>query len=217
MKRLALLIVCGLLTQSNLAIGASKVIKVDRPLDIPSFVGYVQDEFIVVLQADRVPSIGARALRSENAFASIAEFESVNLQLGVLHVRKQFVTTSSSRAASALERRLAQYLKVRFQNGSLDEAMAAYAQIAAVEHVEPIGIHRLDLEPNDTYYDNPPGGFPHNAWHIKQSLDNDIDGNDAWDTQTGDATVVVANLDSGHRYNHLPGVIYNSRGEWGHR
>ncbi|MHA1974399.1 MAG: PKD domain-containing protein [Candidatus Hodarchaeales archaeon] len=56
--------------------------------------------------------------------------------------------------------------------------------------------------PNDTYYQGYPNpDFPYDQWHYWDT--KSIDADQAWDSNAGDATVVVGILDSGTRYFHL--------------
>ncbi|HUU45583.1 MAG TPA: S8 family serine peptidase, partial [Acidobacteriota bacterium] len=167
----------------------------------PDEIRYVQDEFIVVLhdgvQAGLQIGKDAASRPSVNAPSLQHLLERHN----VSGFRRQFPGTLRPQPAGVPN--LATYYKVRVPEGTdLSTVIADFASDPNVDHVEKIGIHRFYLEPNDPYYDNPPPDFPHNAWHIKQSADHDIDGNLAWDVETGDATVVVGIMDSGVRYYH---------------
>ncbi|MEW5994254.1 MAG: PKD domain-containing protein [Candidatus Zixiibacteriota bacterium] len=182
-------------------LAAEKTVRVDRPLDIPSFVGWVEDEIIVVLKEDAVRGLNQKALSTTNVFAGIAEFDRLAAEYGVIQVRQQFQGATLSKAA-AMERNLARYFKVQFTSGSLQEAMDAYAAVDKVDHVEPIGIHTMYATPNDPYYqDSPNPDFPYDQWHYWDTYG--VDADLAWDITPGDATVVVGILDSGTRYFHL--------------
>jgi subtilisin family serine protease len=83
-----------------------------------------------------------------------------------------------------------------------DEAMAEFARQPDVDHVEKIGIHTVDLTPNDGYYLNltPPVGFPWKQWHYWDTYG--INASTAWDTERGNHNVVVGIIDTGMRYFH---------------
>ena len=76
-----------------------------------------------------------------------------------------------------------------------------------VAFAEPNFIYHLTGLPNDTLFGQ--------LWGMHQSTDADIDAPEAWDTQTGSSSVVVAVLDSGVAYNHpdLAGNMWVNPGE----
>jgi serine protease len=70
-----------------------------------------------------------------------------------------------------------------------------------VARVERIGIHAVYADPNDPYFqDSPNPNFLFDQWHSWDT--HGVHADQAWDTQTGDASVVVAILDTGVRYFH---------------
>jgi len=181
---------------------AEEVLKTDpaRYLDVPSFLGYVQDEFIVVLN-DNATINHSRDLQSPIALSALSGFDDLSNRFQVNRIRPQFPgSDKGAMAASEQGEKLSRFYKVRFESGTLDDAMAAYAADPMVESVEPIGIHALYATPNDTYYDNPPPEFPYDQWHYWDTYG--IDADLAWDSNTGDATVVVGILDTGVKYDH---------------
>ncbi len=189
-----------------------RTVKVERPSDLPSYVGDVQDEFIVVLKEKAMAKITPMAAGSHNVFKSIPEFDELAARFGVTRVKKQFVRREFVPTASPTERTLARYFKVKFSEGTLEEAMDAYRNCPLVDHVEPIGVFLLSAEPNDPYFkDSPNPDFPYDQWHYWDTYS--IDADQAWDTETGDATVVVAILDSGVRYFHLD--LGGDHPQWG--
>jgi subtilisin family serine protease len=166
-------------------------------------VRWVDDEFIVEFTSDVRGNLETKTDRLGRPTANVASVQRLLDLNGVEQFRREF-PNAHPLTAGARGTDLTGYYKVKLLPGAdLDAAMADFEASPNVDHVEKIGIHRMYLEPNDTYYDNPPPSFPHNAWHIKQSADHDIDGNLAWDTETGDATVVVGVMDSGVRYYHF--------------
>ena len=74
--------------------------------------------------------------------------------------------------------------------------MEAYRKHPLVELVEPIGICQVYLEANDPVY---LAGSP-GQWNLWGTYG--IEANIAWDTETGNANVVVAVADTGVRYYH---------------
>ena len=188
MRKMSMLALCFLLALPALAQAADQIIQVDRPQGIPAFLGYLQDEIIVVFK----PAVGpldAKVAAGDIARVGDSSLDRLADQFGVYRVRQQF-PGSELRSAE-----LAGYHKVRFANGTLDEVLAAYGRNPKVESVEPIGIHAMYATPNDTYYS------PYQTYH-NQANDHDIDSPEAWDIQSGSASVIVADLDSGARYYH---------------
>ena len=192
MKNRALLILCVLLVLPSVLWAADRVVQVDRPQNLPSFLGYVPDEFVVVLKPGAGP-LQVRHSADNIAMTGHADLDLLADRFQVSRLRAQF--PGAALKARAKARGLDAYYKVRFKKGKLDEAMAAYAKNPLVDHVEPIGIHAVYATPNDTYFD------PYQTYHY-QANDHDIDTPEAWDIQTGNSSIIVALLDSGTRYYH---------------
>lgn len=166
---------------------------------VPSgqFIGYVQDEIVVELTAQ-----GAQAASqggpSANALARMPEFAQASAQSQMTGSQRQFPNVAPN-AAEPADQRLARMHKIQFR-GNLDAAISAFSNHPLVARAEPIGIHAVSATPNDTYYDDPPQAFPYDQWHYRAAFG--VNAAAAWDTETGDPSVVVAVLDSGVRYWH---------------
>ncbi len=213
MQRFVLLAV-ALLLMTACAFGAVNVMTVERP-DVPAFVGNVPNEFIVILKEDAevLDAVQSMATGSQDPFVAIPELEALNSLYAVVSVKKQFPRRDYKQAETAVQRRLARHYKVKFSNGELEEVMAAYAAANPVEEVQPIGMFTVTAVPNDPYYrDSPDPDFQHDQWHLWQDH-HGINAEDAWDVQTGDATVVIGVLDSGVRYYHLD--LGGNHSPWG--
>jgi len=156
---------------------ALKTVNVDQPENIPSFLGYVQDEFIVKLK----PGVAEADLGNLVSAGSVAG------------MKKQF-PGSSARPVNGKYFDFSRFYKVKVDPGSLDQSMAAFRNSPNVESVEKIAIHSVLAMPND-------GNFSE-QWHLNQLSDVDMDAPEAWDIETGDATIVVAIMDTGIRYFH---------------
>ena len=188
MRRTFILGLAFLLVFGSLAFATEgKVTKVERQ-DVPGFIGYVQNEFIVILteEASKIGAVhyGTAAKTGINSLDVLAS------KFDVDYVKPQFF--------DAVERGipdLSQHYKVRFSDiYTLEEVMDAYSQDPFVERVEPIGVHTAYATPNDFYFSY--------QWHMDQASDHDIDAPEAWDIETGDESVIVVILDTGVRYYH---------------
>lgn len=203
MKRAAILLFVVVLVLSS-SVFAEKFVNVERDLSIPSFIDYVDGQIIVVLKEDAMSSLNSKAVNSYNVFEGIPEFDQLVQKYEVQQVKSQFGKLKTfSQATSAVEKKLARYFKINYNpaKGSLDEVVAAYEALPYVEKVQRDAIHSLFATPNDTYYDDPPVDFPYDQWHYWDTYG--INADNAWDMETGDATVCVGVLDSGVRYYHL--------------
>ncbi len=195
----ALLMLCILLPGIAFAID---VLDVDQAkyVDQPDFLGYVPNRFIVVLK-DNISVDHAKDARSQVALSSLEGFPALAQKYQVERLGPQFPGSDRGRMAQAVGgAQLARYYKVYIGTGTLEDAMADYAALPEVDHVEPIGVHTLRATPNDTYYDNPPPTYPYDQWHYWDTYG--IEADQAWDTETGSQAVLVGDLDIGCKYDH---------------
>jgi len=125
------------------AIGADAIKTVDQPRDIPSFLGYAQDRFIVVMK-EEVGKMKMQMTATSVVHIGDTEFDKISDKYSVSNIQQQF-PGSEFKAPE-----LAKFHKVYFNAGTLDEAMDAYSQHPMVERVEPVGIHAVYATPNDT-------------------------------------------------------------------
>lgn len=197
MRKVVIFITLALFVFANVSFADqdTPAVKVDQNLDLPSFVGWDNARVIVVLK-NNVSVNHARDKMSSQALANYAGFDPLLSRFAVSSSRPQFIGADRKTGGEVLAR----HYKVTIGSGTVQQAKAAFERNPNVERVELIGLHTLFATPNDTYYDNPPSSFPYDQWHYwdTHSIDADL----AWDTQTGDATVVVGILDSGTRYFH---------------
>jgi subtilisin family serine protease len=172
--------------------------------NLPEEVRYVEDAFVVNLK----PSFGQ--IRKSPEFSSatgkfgIEGLDQLGERFGFSSIKALFPGAELRiRREGAPD--LNRYYVVEFnpQIASLQSVLSEVSENPNIEHVEPIGIHPMNLTPNDPYFENPPPTFPYPQWHLQQlSNDVDIDAPEAWDSETGDPTVIVGILDSGLKYNH---------------
>lgn len=157
-------------------------------VDTPGFLGFVDNEFIVIMSASAAgnPSRSASAVQRVSAAA------------GVASVRRQFPTATQASGHPDLTR----HYKVTLNSGvNIDAAIATLSADPSIERTERIGMHTLYTEPNDPYFqDSPNPNFDYDQWHLWDTYG--IAADSAWGQVETDEDVVVAILDSGVRYYH---------------
>ena len=166
--------------------------------DMPSLVGYADNEFIIVLK-DEIKVDHVKDSRAPIALLDKQGFDGLAKRFDVISLKPQF--NGSDKKISVEGQALSRYYKVQIGYGDIDVAIRAFENNPMVAKVEKIGIHFVSLEANDTYYrdlNNP--NFQFNQWHYWDTYG--VAANTAWNTTTGDATVVVGVLDSGVKYLH---------------
>ncbi|MBD3402043.1 PKD domain-containing protein [candidate division GN15 bacterium] len=201
MKKSFTAILLLLVFAGSAAFGA-EVLEVDRDryIDNPSFIGYVPNEVVVVFK-DEVPVDHDRDRQAAVSSMGISAMADLADRFAVSRLKPQFPGSDRAELTNNPETRsLSRHYKVRFESGELEDVIAAYAALPEVDRVEPIAIHALHATPNDPYYINPPDTYPYDQWHYWDTYG--VDANLAWDSQPGDATVVVGVLDSGVKYDH---------------
>jgi subtilisin family serine protease len=166
---------------------AVELIEVER-VEVPDDARLVPDEFVVRFR----PSMGELDGRAINSLPMPMRDSLDELAMEYeVRVMKPMFRGAAARGIGEL----AGYHRVKIGEGeSLEAAMAAYEALPWVEHVEPIGVHPVCATPNDSWYSS--------QWHLNQANGHDVDAAGAWDTETGDESVVVAVLDTGVRYYH---------------
>lgn len=175
----------------------------DVPLpDVPSFIGWVEDEFVVEFLPEAARHLNARSTVSGRPLVDDLGIQAILDGYGVERFARQFQGARMQSPDSPFPD-LTGYFKVKLpQEAPLDDVMNAFTEHPDVDHVEKIGIHTLFANPsNDTYYRNPPPSFPNDQWHLWDT--NSIQAEDAWDLTTGSTDVLVGILDSGTRYYHI--------------
>lgn len=191
-------LVCGLVLLASPG-AADDVRRV--PLQPPPFVEmFVPDELIVVFTAEARSGLIARRDASGRLLVNRPDVARDLDRVGAVEFQRQFAH-APARAAGSRFPDLTGHYSVKLGPGrSLEHALATFAANPAVDHVERIGIHPISLTPNDTYYINAPVSFPYPQWHYWDAFG--IDADLAWDTETGDPSVVIGILDSGVKYRH---------------
>ncbi len=191
--RIILLTAILLVLSGSILADQPDVKQINRPENIPSFLGYVPGELIVqfTMPIEQIKGTQSRAgYLSLNMFSldAIAEKYEVTAMRQVFPGAKP--TVKNGHATD-----LSRYHKIRFDPAAdLNEVMNAYLSDPNVESVEKNGIHSMYATPNDGYYSY--------QWYHNQTSDHDIDSPEAWDIESGSDALIIALLDSGTRYFH---------------
>lgn len=165
---------------------------------------YVPNSFVIEFKpiSDRFKSPSVTAIGT----FGIAELDALGSQFGVSNVRPEFAGAKPQPTGSTIPDLTRYYIVDFSESYALADVMSAFANNPLVDHVEPIGIHPIDLIPNDTYFPSTAPPFPSGArfyqWYLNQASDEDSDNPCAWDINTGSPSKVVGILDTGTRYYH---------------
>ena len=124
MKRSMILVLLLLLTVA-VSVSADGIKQVTQPNNAPSFLGYAPDRFIVVMKSD-VGELNVRKSSSAVAHIGDAEFDKLADRYAVSSITKQFVGSDPSPMSKTAE--LAKYHKIRFESGTLEEAMEGLSE-----------------------------------------------------------------------------------------
>jgi subtilisin family serine protease len=174
-----------------------------RPLpSVSSFVGNKPDEFVVVFQRATAHQLEALPSQAGRPRANLERVQAVLDRVAAGGFEREFASAKPQAIGSRFPDLIGHYLVSLLPGMDLDAAIAAFAAMPEVDHVEKIGIHTVDLTPNDKYYlnENPPAGFPWKQWHYWDTYG--MGASTAWDTERGSANVAVGIIDTGMRYFH---------------
>ncbi len=190
--RRAVLILLAVLVASGSLTAAENVNLINRNQNDPSIVGYAPNQIIVQLEENAVPHLDPQSMKSGRAFFGVAELEDVGNRYGVTSVNKKFAGMDFNTAVTPQERALTRFFRVHLDDGNIDAAIAAYEESPMVTRAYRVALHQMDATPNDPMYTD--------QWHYYNAYS--VNADEAWDIETGDATVVVGILDSGVKYDH---------------
>ena len=191
MRSATLVMVMMLLAVGALA-SAENVHQINLNQNNSSIVGYAPNQIIVQLEENVIPYLDPQAMKSGRAFSGIAELEEVGHRYGVTGVDKKFVGMDFNNAFTPQERALTRFFRVHVNKRSIDAAIAAYEELPMVTRAYRVALHQMDATPNDPQYTD--------QWHYYN--DYSVNADEAWDMESGDASVVVGILDSGVKYDH---------------
>lgn len=181
------------------AVGAEKFITVPFT-DASSDVTYVPDAFIVNL----APATGKIRVSPQVAATGkfgIPALDALAIKYGVNKVETLFPGAELQPFPAGVPD-MTRFYRVSFDSktAALKDVLAEFSKSALIESAEPIGIHRVEFTPNDTYFS--PGQSFGYQWDMEQASDQDVDAACAWDINKGSTSVLVGDLDTGFRYYH---------------
>ncbi len=175
----------------------------------PDFVGWVDDTFIFVLRPGARPRVDHAA--DGRPRVDVPSLQRLLDAHGVRGLEPLFPRAEPPGAGSQRPD-LTRHYRVQLPAAGLDAALTDFAADPVLAQVERIGMHAVHAAPNDPYFqDSPNPNFLFDQWHYWDTHGVHVD--QAWDTQAGDASVVVAILDTGVRYFHAD--LGGSSAPWG--
>lgn len=160
---------------------------------------YILDEFIVVLSRDARSRIQVSTDQNNRITTNIASLQSRIETARVKGFEREFPEAKPYPVGHKFPDLTGHYIAKVEDGADLKTAMDALAADPNVEHVEKIGVHRTDTNPNDTFF----LGF---QWNMKTPVGINgpfgINGPAAWKIEHGSPNVIIGVLDTGVRYFH---------------
>jgi subtilisin family serine protease len=169
-------------------------------LSAVSFAQYLQNDVqyspnrIVIAIKPQLAPVNP-VIQGQAAVTGLADIDNLNQQFSATLMQPLFPG-----AEKLGQPAMAGYYSVTFQSSvNLENVLDAYAQLGSIEHVEPVGIHRISYNPNDPQLSL--------QWAITK-----IEARQAWDVSRGSATVPLAIADTGVDWDHpdLNGHIWQN-------
>lgn len=158
--------------------------------DVPGFVGYAPARIVVKFDPPTLQGIDKAAMATGRT--GLPALDHVGMLYGVRSLRPQFPgAKQKSYKGKVID--LSGWHEVEF-SGKVDvlAAVKQYKALPGVLDAQPVGIHKVTIEPNDYNYVN----WPY-QWHLPR-----IQAPQAWDFATGNPGIIVAVMDTGVRYFH---------------
>ncbi len=161
--------------------------------EAPGFAGYQQREIVVKFNRDMVERIVRQADFSKG-LTGIANLDALNKRFGVNALLQKYPNlTPRVYQGRTIDPR--GWFRVSFKaDVDVEQVVRAYKGLRGVIDAQPIGIHRITATANDPNYVD--------QWHMNQANDADVDAPEAWDIETGNTQIIVADMDTGVRYFH---------------
>ncbi|MCP4634686.1 MAG: S8 family serine peptidase, partial [candidate division Zixibacteria bacterium] len=141
---------------------------------------YVPNRIVVNFQ----PSIGALSIDYTNGLATtgVQEIDQLNTKYSAYDMYRLF--------PGSIDEDLKYFYVIRFdQDPHLIKCLSEYENISVAEHVEPIGIHKVLVTPNDPSYSS--------QWHLPK-----VSAPAAWDIEQGSQYVILGIPDTGVDWDH---------------
>src|SRR5262245_27687266 len=137
--------------------------------DVPSFLGWVPDELVVVFKRDVAHQLHALPPQGERARASLERVQQVLDRVAARKFDREFASAQPQSPGGRFPDLTGHYIVKLAPVMSLDEAKAELEKSPDVDHVEKNGIHTVDLRPNDPRYIwtplPQPAGWPDRQWN----------------------------------------------------
>ncbi len=157
-----------------------------------SFYGYATDRIVVTFDPQTISEFDRTALKAGRT--GIAAIDEIGRRYRARVIFRQFPGYDPQKRNDPHD--LSRFYKIYFTEAIDAPTVAdAYKALGGVLDAQPVGIHYVTVMPNDPQFVD--------QWHLHQaSGDHDVDAPEAWDLETGDASIIVAVMDTGVRYYH---------------
>ncbi|MBN2364948.1 MAG: T9SS C-terminal target domain-containing protein [Calditrichaeota bacterium] len=167
--------------------------KVQVKMNPSGFLGYVPDQIVIELDHPTLQMMDLHSAR-QSGFCGIELLDLLGDQFNITSMIQRFPDAQPKIYKDRLIN-LRGWFKLSFEQAIDPEGLCEqYIRIPGVIDAQPIGIHFMDIIPNDRFFSD--------QWHLQQSSDVDIDAPEAWDFYTGNPAIIVGILDTGVRYYH---------------
>jgi PKD repeat protein len=158
--------------------------------DVPNFVGNAPNRIVVKFDPPTLRGIDKAAMARGRT--GLPVLDQVGTLHGVRSLRPQFPgAKQKSYKGKVID--LSGWHEVEF--AGREDVLAVvehYKAVPGVLDAQPVGIHKVNREPNDWNYIYDP-----HQWHLPR-----IQAPQAWDIETGNSDIIVAVMDTGVRYFH---------------
>jgi subtilisin family serine protease len=152
---------------------------------IPNMLGYVPNKIVVKFNPDLVSRM-SKGLFSSGKMG-LSEMDAIGGKHGAKFIRAQFPGARKKMLQGRIVD-LSGWHEIHFTGkADVEDVVKEYKSLPGVIDAQPVSIHPVYTMPNDQYY--------YLQWHLPQ-----IQAPQAWDIETGNASIVVAILDTGVRY-----------------
>ena len=193
-------IVLSLLVMASSSTASTETV-IERPTPTaPGFVGYVSDQLVVVFKPATAYELYSLPAQGGRARANLERVQYVLDRVAARSFEREFPTARQQSRGSLAPEMTGHYIVQLAPGMGLDEAKSELEKLADVDHIEKVGIHRFDLNPDDPYFKFGTATFPRDQWHYYYPYG--ISADVAWATERGNASVAVGIIDSGMRYFH---------------